>query len=162
LPKARKLEKLEKSLALSSKRGEFVKVKKLLKNNPEINPNCQHTKNLIPLHTACFHKRTDVVKLLLKDSRVDVNKTDNNGETPFWIACYNGDIKIVKLLLNDKRVDVNKTNNNGETPFWIACKNGNLNIVKLLMIKEELMSKKQIGETKHLFILHMRKVIPKL
>lgn len=55
---------------------------------------------IMPLHLACKHKNTEIVKFILEN--IDdpmINRQRDNGLTPLMYTCISGDKDILKLLI---------------------------------------------------------------
>jgi ankyrin repeat protein len=115
--------------------GDTVKVKALLKDNPDL-VFSKNTNGWTPLFSAAFHGHKDVVDVLLAN-KADVNAKDNDGRTLLhWMAA--GSKNMVELLLTNN-ANVNARANDGTTPLdWAVYngahkKNGNTNVMELLL-----------------------------
>jgi hypothetical protein len=78
-------------------RGDFERVKALLKVNPDL-VSAKDKNGMTPLLLAAGAGHLDVVKLLLA-SKADVSARDNNGVTPLYAAAGFGHKDTVQLLL---------------------------------------------------------------
>jgi ankyrin repeat protein len=78
-------------------RGDFERVKVLLKGNPDL-VSAKDKNGMTPLFFAAGAGHTDLVKLLLV-SKADVNVRDNNGVAPLYAAAGFGHKDTVLLLL---------------------------------------------------------------
>ena len=93
----------------------------------------------IPLHTACQHGQTEVVKIHIQDfkTQIDTNLlevTDANGNTPLHLACLGGNVTIVQLLI-DHGASITATNSKGEAPIHTAAQHKSVDVIKLLLDK---------------------------
>ena len=89
--------------------------------------------NMSPLHEACMHNRSEIVKLILEASVIDVNAKDNFGWTPLHCAIDECFPDIVKILCHDPNIDVNAKTTDDETPLHMACFRNNIEGVKVLL-----------------------------
>lgn len=57
---------------------------------------------MMPLHLACLHGRTDITALLLfrRDAKIRQPARDEQKNTPLHFACIKGHTEIVKLLFS--------------------------------------------------------------
>ncbi|MCG8624453.1 MAG: ankyrin repeat domain-containing protein, partial [Proteobacteria bacterium] len=91
-----------------------------------------------PLHLACRHRRTEIVKLLLENSCISINKVNSSKESPLHLACLHDDSSIANLILADERFnhsDIDSPDIYGDTPLMNACRKGNDFVVKCLIDK---------------------------
>ena len=96
-----------------------------------------------PLHIACEHGRTEVVKQLILASNehgIDLNAKDELfGQTPFLVACYHGNTEIMKLFIDSSEeygIDLNcstKSTVLHRSAFHLVCENGPIEAVNLLI-----------------------------
>lgn len=103
-----------------------VHIAKILLDNEAINDDCNKT----VLHTACFHKRYEIVKLLIEYG-VNVNEKNMFGEIPLYCVCRNGDTEVAKILL-DNGAFVNEYCYT-QSALHIACLYGRVDVVVLLL-----------------------------
>jgi TonB family protein len=97
--------------------GDLEEVKALLEKNPEL-VSSKDERGWMPLHTAAWNVRKDMVELLLSMG-ADVNAKNSEGETPLHLAAQKSDRHMVELLLA-KKADVKAKNNRGKTPLDVA------------------------------------------
>lgn len=117
------------SLVKASKNGNIEKVKKLIKN--DVNVNGKNRKGVTPLIEAAEYGRIDIVRVLIK-SGAEVNSTANEGSTALSFAAWKGRYDVVKVLLSNG-ADINVRGNGGYTPLIVAATYGHENIVMLLL-----------------------------
>jgi ankyrin repeat protein len=115
----------------AAKIGNLVKVKELLKDNPDI-VFSKDNKDMTPLHWAAVMGKKPIAELLL-DNKADINVKTNEGFTPLHMAAGNTQKDIVELLLA-KGADVNAKNKKGLTPLHCAAGETG-DIVELLLAK---------------------------
>lgn len=128
----------------AARNGDLVRVKALLKNNPDL-VFSKDTNGCTPLLIALSTDHEDVAKWLLS-SGADVNARDNRGETPLYFAAA-GSRDLVKLLLANK-ADVNAQDNNGDTPLHEAAYTINKDTAELLIAhKADVNAKDNYGDT---------------
>ena len=112
-------------------------VQHLIGHNPKLMV-CKDSEGRTPLHTACHHGQTEVVKIYIQNLRAaDTNLleiTDVNGNTPLHLACDGGSIAVVQLLV-DHRASITAVNSKGETPVHSAAQHKSVEIIKLLLNK---------------------------
>ncbi|EAY13644.1 hypothetical protein TVAG_387850 [Trichomonas vaginalis G3] len=63
--------------------------------------NSENSKGDLPIHIACKHSNTEVIKALI-DKRCQISKENKNGEISLHFAVKFGTPEIVKLLLENK------------------------------------------------------------
>ena len=104
-----------------SKIGQFLLIKYLLKNIPQINLNkVELAIDSAPLYIAAQNCHTKVIKELLVHPKTDPNIKRDNGLTALYIAAQNGHAKVIKELLTHPKTDPNIKSNNGVLPIDIA------------------------------------------
>jgi Ankyrin repeats (3 copies)/Sel1 repeat/Ankyrin repeat len=113
-----------------ARRGDFERVRVLLKGNPDL-VSTKDKNGMTPLLLAAGAGHADVVKLLLA-SKADVNARGNNGLTPLFAAAALGHKDTVQLLLANQ-ADVNAREDKGMTPLFVATFTGHADVVKLLL-----------------------------
>ena len=101
---------------------------------------CKDIRERTPLHTACRHGQTNVVRILTQSLKLlleatDINLpevTDSMGNTPLHLACVGGSRDCVQLLI-DSNSSLNQTNFRGEAPIHIAAQRGFVPIAEVLL-----------------------------
>ena len=97
---------------------------------------CKDSRGRTPLHTACKHGQTEVVKIHM-ETATDTNLlevTDSIGNTPLHLACEGGNNAVVKLLA-DNGARITAANNKGENPVHTAAQHESVEIMELLLDK---------------------------
>ncbi len=120
--------------------NDIDKVKFILKNNFQINPNFQNKYGDTVLTLASCNGNTEIVKLLLQyenySERINLNIQNKYGTTALIYASLNDHTEIVKLLLQYKnyneRINPNLHDNRGNTALFYTFYNGYTEIKKLL------------------------------
>ena len=100
---------------------------------------CEGSDRRTPLHTACQHGRTGVVKIHIQSLQTvtDTNLleiTDANGNTPLHLACVGRNIAVVHLLV-DHGASIIAVNSEGETSVHTAAQHESVEIMQLLLDK---------------------------
>ena len=101
---------------------------------------CKDIRERTPLHTACRHGQTDIVKIhtqslkLLQEATGAnlLEDTDSMGNTPLHLACVGGSSDSVQLLV-DSNASLNHYNFRGEAPIHIAAQRGFIPIAEVLL-----------------------------
>lgn len=106
----------------ASFRGDDEEVRKILRENPEIDVNWREDEGWTALHYSCLNGHDKIVSMLLSHPSTNVNARNEKGETPFFLACYYGKVASVRLFLNDRR---------GNTPLYFAAGFGFFDIIQL-------------------------------
>ena len=107
-------------------------MKKLIDRNPKLML-CKDIRERTPLHTACRHGRTDVVRTLVDATNVNLlETTDSMGNTPLHLACVGGSRDSAQLLVNSS-VSLHQINFRGEAPIHIAAQHGFIPIAQVLL-----------------------------
>lgn len=124
----------------ATNKGDFERVKKLIKENADVNTNYPHINSFLDGHTpllvAVRDGYTEIVRELL-DAGAKVRVIDwiFNG-APIHKATYNGRLEILKILVNHPDIDLNIQGNlNGYTPLHDALWHGYSEISKILIEK---------------------------
>ncbi len=87
--------------------------KRLLKSGARVNGNNQS----VPLHSAAFNGRLDVVKVLLQHG-ADINRTGVGGETALHRAAFRQKLDMVKLLVEQgANVNIASRQGRAKTPL---------------------------------------------
>jgi ankyrin repeat protein len=149
----------------STKAGDLVIVKELLKDNPEL-VSSKDNDGWAPLHHAAYKDRKDVAELLLAN-KADVNakvlmagesKTENGpfgrvskpnygGYAPLHLAAKEGYRDMAALLLANK-ADVNAMDNGDQTPLHVAVKESYRDVAELLLAnRANVNARNKSGET---------------
>ena len=113
----------------------------LIGHNPKLML-CKGSEGKTPLHTACKHGQTEVVKILIQNltTLIEISDTnllegtDANGNTPLHLACVGGNVTIVQLLV-DHGASIIGTNSKGEAPIHTAAQHKSVDVMKLLLDK---------------------------
>jgi ankyrin repeat protein/predicted DNA-binding protein (UPF0251 family) len=88
-----------------------------------------------PLHIACKHGNTSMVRSLLNaGATAEIAGCDN--ETPLHLASRHGFGEVVRLLL-DASANPIAQNGSGTTPLHLASQKGHLDLVKMLLRVDE-------------------------
>ena len=103
---------------------------------------CKDIRERTPLHTACWHGQTDVVRILTQSLKLlqeatGVNlleDTDSMGNTPLHLACVGGNVDVVQLMV-DSGASITAANSRGEAPIHTASQHKSVEIVKKLLDK---------------------------
>ena len=113
--------------------GEHFQTADLLHHNGA-DPHIQGYTTTIPLHSAAYYEKIEVVQKLLEyDADIDVR--DEDGWTPLYWASSGYHFKdgsVLRLLL-ERGADVNARANDGMTPLHRASRTGALEVVRLLL-----------------------------
>lgn len=112
-----------------TKKGDLLKVKELLKNNPNL-VKLKDQRNCTALHYAADKGYIDIVKYLVSNG-ANAQAKDIDGDSPLHWASFAGKTEIIKILVL-KGVDVNQKNNDKETPLHTAVRQGKKAVVRLL------------------------------
>jgi ankyrin repeat protein len=130
----------------AAKSGDLVKVKSLVKTDPDLVNSTNGWNNQTPLFAAVTNDRKDVAEFLLSN-KADVNAQDKDGKTPLVMAA-SADHKDMAQLLLDNKADVNAKAHNNNTPLHTAALMGHLDIVKFLLDnKADINAKNKVGWT---------------
>jgi ankyrin repeat protein len=113
----------------AAKAGDLVKVKVLLKENPEL-VSIKDSNGNTPLHLAAGVGHKDVPKWLLAN-KADANARDTYRDTPLHAAARIGNKEVAELLLANKG-DRNAKTKKGMTPLHYAAQKGHQDVVELL------------------------------
>jgi hypothetical protein len=114
------------------KSNDLPKVRKLLKQNPEL-VSSKDNQDFTPLHLAALNGRRDIVTMLLAN-KANVNAKDNWGTTPLHWAAARGHTEVAELLLANKaEVNAKEDTEAGFTPLHWAAMNGHRHVVALLL-----------------------------
>ena len=113
-------------------------VQQFISHNPKLML-CEGSDRRTPLHTACQHGRTGVVKIHIQSLQTvtDTNLlevTDANGNTPLHLACV-GESKAVVQLLVDHGASIIAVNSKRETSVHAAAQHKSVEIMELLLDK---------------------------
>jgi ankyrin repeat protein len=114
----------------AAKTGNLVKVKTLLKDNPDLVVD-RDKSGWTPLHWAAQNGHKDVVESLLANN-AEVNARNSNGDTPLHDAVLKSHKQVAELLLNNG-AEVNAKNQDGIMPLYMAARSGNKYVTKLLL-----------------------------
>jgi ankyrin repeat protein len=123
---------MERKLVAAASSGKEEEVRKILKENKEINVNWKESAwGYTALHWACARGHDKIVTLLLAHSDIDANQKTDGESTPFLYACLNGRTSCIQLLLKDVRVTtINEPDNYRHTPLYFAAGSGHLEVIK--------------------------------
>ena len=110
--------------------GDTVQVKKLIKNNKNVNVKSRG--GWTALMKAAKSGHLETVQVLI-DANADVNATNRVGRTALMFACEKGLTKVVQILI-DANADVNAQDFNfNQTVLMRAVGHGHREIVQLLI-----------------------------
>jgi len=115
------LKKNENFLIKLIEKKDLEEIKRLLKEDKNININKKNNSKNTALIIASCMGYTQIVKLLLKYN-ADIEEKNNYGMTALMLATKYGRFEEVKLLL-ERGANINKNNNNGDTALMIANSN---------------------------------------
>jgi len=90
------LKEIRKKFFQTIKKGDYTKVKKLVKKRPKL-VNVRNKYGETPLHWAAYVGRTNILKFLLKNE-AEVNAEDNAGELPLDLAKKRGNKAAIRSL----------------------------------------------------------------
>lgn len=97
-------------------RGDVAGTRRLLKGGAS--PNARKTDGGIPLSTAAFHGRPEIVQLLIENG-ARVSGTNRDGNTPLHVAAFLCRAEVVKLLLKEG-ASLTARNGRDETPIAVV------------------------------------------
>ena len=95
---------------------------------------CKDSGGRTPLHTACQHGQTEIVKIYIETATDILELTNTNGNTPLHLACEGGNVTVVQLLL-DHGARITATNSRGWAPVHTAAQHKSVEIIELLLDK---------------------------
>jgi ankyrin repeat protein len=121
-------------LFLASDKGDYRKVKQLLKDG--VNVNAANDDQMTALHLASKNGHVQVVQLLLARDELDVNAADNFQRTALYYASGKGYVQVVELLLARDGLDVNAADNFQRTALYYASEEGYVQVVELLLARD--------------------------
>jgi hypothetical protein len=101
-------------------------------------PNVINYMGETPLHGACIHNSSAMVKALLSHPKTRPHCRDFEGFTPLDRACIGGFANVVKVLLKHKEVEVNEWDPFKQTPLHEACIKESLELVKALLAHQKI------------------------
>jgi ankyrin repeat protein len=110
--------------------GDLVKVKTLLKDNPNL-VFSKGKEGGVPLHWAAVKGHKDVAELLLAHG-AEVDAKARYGITPLYLAAHKGHKNLAALLLAN-HAEVNTKTDKGYTPLLIAAEEGRKEVAELLL-----------------------------
>uniref|UniRef100_UPI00358EE801 uncharacterized protein n=1 Tax=Myxine glutinosa TaxID=7769 RepID=UPI00358EE801 len=117
------------NLILAVRAGNLATCTDILARNPS-QVNCRGWNGLSPLHQACLHGRTDLVRCLLQNG-ADPNQPNDFGETSFHFACRNGNVMLIEELFGFG-ADIEVVDNVRRTSLHHATLGGNVMSLKYL------------------------------
>jgi ankyrin repeat protein len=85
-----------------------------------------------PLHVACEHGFTDVVRLLIQN-QANLNAKMNDGTTAMMLACQNGHLPIVELLVTANQCNLLMQRLDGVTALFLVVQHGHERIFDYLV-----------------------------
>jgi len=123
--------------------NEHSKVAELLiRHGAGTSVNVRGNENRIPLHSAAYYGKIDVVRLLLKHN-ADVNSQDDMGRTALHYPGANcnhrngpnvpQELANIARLLLDHDTDVNSRSHYGDTPLHMAARCGKVEVACVLL-----------------------------
>ena len=107
----------EEKLFDAVKSGDLTEVERLLNEGADVGARDQFGNT--PLHVACYHGHTDIVRLLLERG-ADVGARDQFGDTPLHLACEWCAYNTIEILI-ERGADVGAQGEDGRTPLDYAC-----------------------------------------
>ena len=119
------------------KSGNYFALFELNLREKQINPeddllNRVHPNMWSPLHYACFHGQSKIVKYLI-DNHVNVNKVTVDEWTALQLACFTNNQDCVSFLVQNKSLQINKITKFRGTALHLACERQFIDIVKILL-----------------------------
>ena len=125
--------------------GDIIKVKELLKNDPE-SVNAKNKYGLTPLHYAALYGNKNVAELLINNG-ADIKSKIIDGTTALHLAVRQGYKDIAGLLIING-ADINSSNAAGNTPLHYAALGGDKRSTELLLEKgAEMNARNEEGRT---------------
>ena len=106
--------------ALSSKN---TKLAISLLHIPRVNINLADTYSRTPLHFACCHNLTEVIRLLTTHPYMtskSLNKKDVYGRSPIMVTVELGKVEAAKEMIKVNGVDLTTVNSDGESLLEVA------------------------------------------
>lgn len=136
----------DKAFREAAKNGEVKKMKKLLKEFPDIDINATTNGGYTALMLAVEKANLDVVKVLINDGRIFIQKGSqyhdaNRGILHMALQLMHLSEKkkvkkhdeIIKCLLNNAYIDIYSIDSNGYTPLFIASRMNYIEITKMIL-----------------------------
>ena len=115
-----------------AKRGKASKIKKLLKNNPDVDIDKPDKNGRAAVIIAACNNKHGVIKLLGKmDADLDAASDQDGGYTALCVCTAAGHKKSLQRLI-DGEANVDKGDCNGRPPVHIAVCYGRIKLLKIL------------------------------
>ena len=127
----------------AAKRGDWITVKALLKDHPDLAFRKDDTGATL-LHWAADKGQKALAEILLA-SKSEVNAQTADGRTPLHFAAQSGHEDLTTVLLANQ-ADVNAHSKLGVTPLYYAVSNGHRDVVRLLLASKVDINAKVTGE----------------
>jgi hypothetical protein len=106
-----------------------VKVRKILRENPNLDVNRELMYGRTALHAASLCRSGTIIELLLGHPDIDVNKKSDLGEAPLSLSNREKIVVGVKLLLQDARTRIIEPEDHGRIRLWYPAAHGSEAII---------------------------------
>ena len=123
--------KIDSDIHIAASHGDLEKVKKIVRNLKNKNP--QNEDGITPMHLAASSGHLAIVKFLVplvrdKNPKAHLDSIEV-GKTPLHCAAEAGHLDIIEYLLENIEGDINPTDATMATAFHMAAQQGHLNVV---------------------------------